>query len=420
MRPGRTVNVAVGVVLALLAVVVLARPVARWLETPPSPAEAAVLLNRGRYDEAERALRRFLAESPGHREANLLMADVAINRPDPKPAAALECLDRIRSRDAMTRAAVLVRRGKALYMTSRLVGSESAWNEALALDPRVPEAGWLLIQQYYLQGREAEARGLALKLHPTETDAVDRVRYLLELAREDVERLSPAGILQWLEPAVRADSEDWNSAVALGRALVKEGRTDEGFRLLRRAEAGRPDDPAGWDALLNGLADVGDFEALGRELDRMPPALAHSPAVAAARGRYEQERGRIDEAVRALREALAARPFDPRLLHRTARALRQAGRSDEAKPLEAREADINEALNDLKAAYREAATIKTLGAVGEPGLYQRFAALRERLGKPDEALAWHRLVLRDDPSNAPSRSAVVRLTAAAPAPPSGG
>ena len=42
-------------------------------------------------------------------------------------------------------------------------------------------------------------------------------------------------------------------------------------------------------------------------------------------------------------------------------------------------------------------------------LYHRLADLREKLGRFDEARAWHRLVLRDVPDDALSLAALERL-----------
>ncbi len=50
-----------------------------------------------------------------------------------------------------------------------------------------------------------------------------------------------------------------------------------------------------------------------------------------------------------------------------------------------------------------------LGLVPNPVLYHQVANLRERMGHPDEAIAWHKLVLRDDPDDAESRAALDRL-----------
>jgi hypothetical protein len=61
------------------------------------------------------------------------------------------------------------------------------------------------------------------------------------------------------------------------------------------------------------------------------------------------------------------------------------------------------------ALYKEADTDKTLGVIPHPQLYHRLADLRERMGRCDEAMAWHRLVLRDGPDDPISLDAVARL-----------
>ena len=190
---------------------------------------------------------------------------------------------------------------------------------------------------------------------------------------------------------------------------MKEGRLDEGLALLRKEVAAAPDDLDSRRALLDGLADAGEVDALADELAKVPPKLAAHPSLAASRGRVAQERRDPAGAVREYAEALKERPFDARLLYRMSRALRQSGKADEAKAYEAREADVQTAQKELAVVYKEAAADKSLGARPDLALYQRIAGLRERLGRPDEALAWHKLVLRDDPKNPASRAAVKRL-----------
>ena len=52
-----------------------------------------------------------------------------------------------------------------------------------------------------------------------------------------------------------------------------------------------------------------------------------------------------------------------------------------------------------------------LGSRPRLELYQKIAQVRERMQLPDEALAWHKLVLEADPNNATSLAAVKRLRA---------
>jgi hypothetical protein len=72
------------------------------------------------------------------------------------------------------------------------------------------------------------------------------------------------------------------------------------------------------------------------------------------------------------------------------------------------------AIEQLRAVYVEAFAIKTLGLEPRPDLYQRLAGLRERMGRFDEARAWHRLVLFHAPDNVLSRAALARLESRSP------
>ena len=65
--------------------------------------------------------------------------------------------------------------------------------------------------------------------------------------------------------------------------------------------------------------------------------------------------------------------------------------------------------SDRRGLYYEVLEVKTLGVEPHPELYQHLADLREKMGRFDEARAWHRLVLRDQPDNALSLAALERL-----------
>ena len=67
------------------------------------------------------------------------------------------------------------------------------------------------------------------------------------------------------------------------------------------------------------------------------------------------------------------------------------------------------AFKQTRPVYLEAFAIQTLGLEPRPELYHRLAGLREQMGRLDEARAWHRLVLRDVPDDAPSLAALARL-----------
>ena len=67
------------------------------------------------------------------------------------------------------------------------------------------------------------------------------------------------------------------------------------------------------------------------------------------------------------------------------------------------------ASREIRALYDRANADKALGIAPRAPLYQEIADLRERMGLTDEALAWHRLVLRDKPDDARSLAAIARL-----------
>jgi hypothetical protein len=90
-------------------------------------------------------------------------------------------------------------------------------------------------------------------------------------------------------------------------------------------------------------------------------------------------------------------------------ALRAAGETAELDRVDRLLAAYQDAFEQMRPAYDEAFAIKTLGLEPRPELYHRLAALREQMGRFDEARAWHRLVLRDVPDDPLSLAALARL-----------
>jgi tetratricopeptide (TPR) repeat protein len=397
-----------GVVLTV-GVWVLAKPIMQWLRIPPRLISVVKAIESRQFDLAEKQLNQILTIHPDHAEAHMLMAQVMTERPNSKPTVALEHLRRVHSSNPKRQAHMKVFEGKVWLQSRYLAKAESAWIEALRLDPQVPEAGWLLLQNFSLQSRDLEAHTLALKLFAIEPDPRDRVGLLLELIREDVERLAAAGLIPLLAPAVANDPDDWRSGLALGRALVREGHTREGIKHLRDVLARRNEDLDVWDAFLTSLGDGGDIDALATEWARVPKTIASHPRLAQHAGRIALERRDYSAAVTAFQAALANAPTDTKIMHRLGRALRYAGKSAEAERIDVQERVINATLKELKDLYRQANATKTSRLHDEKELYQRFATLLERLGKYDEALAWHQLVLRSSPNETISRTAVARL-----------
>ncbi len=397
---------------------------ASWVAVRPAPRldHVIALAQAGRFDEAQALAAEHARRDPGNNQAHVLIAQMALNRPepptppggrpDPKPALlALEHLDKVRIRpgDHALAAIVALNRGKAEYRLARMDDAEASWNEAIRLDPRVPEAGWCLLEIYYLQDRPGDARRLALRLHEVEPDPRDRVQLLLELVRQDAQPMEPGSVVQWFEPVVRQNPADLHASLALGLFLVRASQVDRGLEVLRGAVRRHPKSPDAWDAWLTGLDDAGQVELMEQGLSRLPPALADSDRFARHRARVAQEHANWQAAARDYRRAWQAAPHDHRLRYRLSRALRNAGEAAEAERHEQGYQAYVAASREIRALYERANADKALGIAPRTLQYQEIAELRERMGRPDEARAWHRLVLRHKPSDPTSRTALARL-----------
>jgi tetratricopeptide (TPR) repeat protein len=405
------------VVLGILAVGVLGAGVLMVttvkLRGRPSLESLPPLLAAGRFDDVEATLRAFLAIEPGDATAHMLMAQASLARPDPKPRLALEHLRKVRVTSRQARAIVRLNEGKAHSALGRQNLAEEAWLDALRLDPLVPEAGWDLLGLYQSQGRREDAHELAMRLFRREPDPHDRAQLLLELLRQDAQPISASSLIATFEPEVKAHPDDLYSAIALGRAYVASSRPEEGLLILRDLVKRFPDSLAAWDALLASLDESSLTDELAATLDRLPHAVASAPRLARHRGALGLRRRDWPQAVQWYRRARSVDPSDGRVLYRLCVALRAAGLTGELAELDSRFRALEAARERALPLYEEANAVSTLGTGRHRDLYQRIAELREAMGRPDEALAWHRLVLEHGPEDATSRAAVARLATAA-------
>jgi tetratricopeptide (TPR) repeat protein len=337
------------------------------------------------------------------------MGQLATESSDPRPDLALDHLEAVRPRNAKEAARVRFFQGKARYQQGRYDLAEAAWTEALRLDPLVPEAGWALIALLDKEGRVPEAHRWGMRLYEVEPDPVDRARLLLEMARLDIDIVSPGSQVLLFDRLARAHPEDLTLNVVLGLALVRDSRGKEGVELLEAALRRHPDSPEARDAWLTGLYGAFEFDRLAEEFARLPPAMAEDPRFAAHEGMVAQNAGDWPRAVRAFRRAAARDPSNGILTYRLRAALRIAGDPAELDRVDRGDVSFEDAFKRMRGVYDEAMRVPTLGLDPHPELYHRLADLRERMGRPDEARAWHRLVVRDCPNDALSLAALERL-----------
>lgn len=382
-----------------------------WAALRPRPSLERVgpLARAGHYDLALGVVDEYLRAYPGDPRARLTAAELALNMPTPRPDLALDHLGRLVTEDRGLAAVGLLDEGKAAYLLEQYDRAEACWRRALARDPAVPEAAWALLDLYYLEGRADDARRVALQQYAIEPDRQDRARMLLELVRQDAEPPAPASVANRFAPAVLRDPGQFRASVALGLALIHSGRADQGVTTLREVVRRRPDDPDARDALLAGLDDADRPDELATEVGRPSPALAGDPRLERHLGRLAQGRGDWAAAAQAYRRAREARPHDIDVLYRLDTALRRSGDPTRARELDGPKRSAQAARDEVAGLYSEATGKGDFGRVPDPDLYRRLAENRERLGRCDEARAWHLLVLRDFPADPVSGAAAERL-----------
>jgi tetratricopeptide (TPR) repeat protein len=388
----------------------------------PSLERAIRLADGGKLDDAIAEVRAYLHANDDDSVAHLLLAQFLVKRPH-QPSApaegpsgeweqvALDHLSRVRPKDRKMAVALLLARGRALDRLLRCEEAEAAWNEALEVDPTAPEAGWDLLQLYYLQGREEEGRNLALRLYRVEPDPHDRALLLLELLRPDARPPAPGSIIQLFEPVVRINPKDLHSGMALGLAQTRDAKVEEGTGQLRRVVQTHPDRVEAWDCLLTGLDESGQVDVMEEELGRVPAVISESPRLLKHRARVAHDGSRWRESVDLYRRARTAEPFNRVVEYRLSRALRHVGESAEAERIEQRVRRRDVAIQEMRPLYDLASETPDLGTGPHAKLYQQIADVRERMQLPEEAGAWHRLVLHDDPENEHSLAALKRLEA---------
>jgi tetratricopeptide (TPR) repeat protein len=405
----------------------------RWRGPEPSLNEVQALAHARKFDQAQALLRPYLRARPDDSRAHLLKAQLATEPPTPDPDLALEHLRAVRTSGPKEVAVVKFFEGKAQYQRARYDLAEDCWREALRLDPIVAGAGWALMDLLDKEGRTDEAHRLGMRIQEIEPDPIDRVKLLLEVARIDIEKVAPGSQVQLFEPLARQHPDHVPLVLAAGLALVRDSRGEAGVELLGEARRDHPDSPDVWDAWLTGLYEASQFDRFEEEFARLPRSIADDPRFAKHEGKLAQNARDWPRAARAYRRAYDFDPADQAILYRHWFVLRQAGDTEGFARIDRVYQDYKEAYRQLRGTafemgssavkptlktedlgnrrglYYELIAMPTLGLMPQPDLYHRLADLRERMGRRDEARAWHLLVLRDRPNDAASLAALERL-----------
>ncbi len=384
---------------------------------PPPPIEPALqLLDAGRDVEAEALVRSCIQVDPGNATALILLGRIEADRLDRgvavDPATVRQTLNLVRrARAENPRLSALGHYGEGVLCEclGRLDEAEAAWRESIRLDPTANEPSRRLIELLTIQGRTPAIRDLAMRQYRAGRNVHARLQALLTLVRVDVHHPASVEVIRRLTPIVRENPREFYSALALGRALAREGQPDLGQTYLRAAFAEHPDNAEAADAFLSALEDAGQVDAVEELLQslRLKTDPTTESLLARHRGWVALERNRPADAARDFQIALRSTPDDPRLRYRLGRALRLAN-DPSARDHERQARTYTESTRALRSFYEQ--TLKTLndGAL-HPDLDQQYADLLESMGRLDEARAWHALALKARPDDPRSLAALERL-----------
>jgi tetratricopeptide (TPR) repeat protein len=304
---------------------------------------------------------------------------------------ALRLLQQVSDECSLSAEASLLR-GVAFWRLNRWQAAEDAWKRALQLDQTVPEAAWHLLSFYFVEQRWREAEELALALYPTEPDPRDRTLLLLELVREDTERLSLDATVQTLEPVVLVEPQNYHALRALGLSYAMLQRVNEGVELIERAIALRPAEPDAWFSLVSCLSETGQVDYLGSVWKRVPAAATKEPRFQRSRGMWAEAIGDPVEAERAYRAALENDSADRKAYYQLARLLRSRGADLEALEHENQARRLDNAREELALCYAKAGQqhdnpsaelcrqfsqwCRVLGRLGQAELWEQEASQR--------------------------------------------
>jgi tetratricopeptide (TPR) repeat protein len=410
--PARIVSFLTMAAIGLIAMAVLL--VLRAERPGPSLETIRALAAAREFRRAQDLLETYLRRHGDDSGAHYLMAQLATEPPDPSPEVALAHLRAARPRDDQERARLRFFEGKARYQQGRYDLAESAWKESLRLDPLVPESGWALVDLLDKESRVPEAHAIGMKLVDAEPEPRDRVHLLLEMARMDIDVVSPSSQAILFGSLAREHPEDLPLNLTVGLALVADSRGESGLEVLEAALRRYPDAPEAWEGWLTGLYRASQFGRFAEEFGRLPRRLADDPRFAQHEGMVAQNARDWQRAVRAFRRATEHEPYNGIHWYRLRAALRQVNARAELERVDRWYTSFEEAFKLIRPAYYEALAVPDLAVSPHPELYHRLADLRERMGRPDEARAWHRQVLRDDPADAISVATLKRLGSGPP------
>lgn len=346
--------------------------------------QANLAVAADRIDEADKIVTRLIGMDKSHRLARLTQSDLFVVRgrlaaKHGETNTAREHFQKALGFNARNLAGQLDA-GKLLLAAKRYKEASDHFRSAQTINPRHTQAGMLLANTMFLLGKPNEARDALtaiLKREPKNP----HVRVVLGRVEESVGALKTAS--KQYRQAIAVDPKFFEGYRALSKLLLKQKKPDKAFEILKVAGEKLPKDPRVSNA-------IGEVHLLIRE--------------------YAQARTRFED-------ALTADPKFNLALFNLATTLERQGKLDAAqkkfKALETRDSDFPGLAASFGALYvaknepkKAAAAYDKALSSGVPSVQLRLAAGHAYVlaGLWDKALMQANESLRADPSLADARA----------------
>ncbi|MGE3820089.1 MAG: tetratricopeptide repeat protein [Isosphaeraceae bacterium] len=361
----------------------------------PDRRTLAGLVNAGKTEEAESALRAWVRRSPHDAEIRVTLARLLAGREDYRG-----CAEQLRAVPFWSprKPEALYREAQTWLRIDRARDAEAALRAYTRDDPNHPvekphllDAQIELINLLTLENRWEQAREVIWRAHD-QVNPQSREEFLVMSLRTILERSSPRASVETLRRYLAADPEDDAARLALAVALDELGRRSEADGLLAECLRRRPSDRDVWVARLEILHGRGDLDALGAALHEAPSTLNED--LAGYRAQFLTHQGRLEEAATAYTLAIPRRPGDADLLYRYALVAHRLGRVEEERAATQKHKVwrlAREALPDVLGEYGREGRIGSATPARRVELLGRLAELCRDLGMERDAREWGRL-----------------------------
>jgi tetratricopeptide (TPR) repeat protein len=373
---------------------------AMWRLSNPLPSleEVRRWADTRQWSRADTAMGRLVARRPHDAEVLLMAARVAAGRGDLERCWSI--LNRVPERSPLKPEA-LTREAQAAQSLHHARRAEAAWSKLLELTESRPELATFrltaqaeLVSLFSLERRVAEAQAVLWQMYP---DHSERWRLLIGLARIKAHGAPSQEAMQILQQIVLQDPDDFNARRALAICSAETLQWERAIELITSGPELERGDDQSREILLECYLRQQQWDAMDALIAELDLKSAGPKTLRLCSERYENA-GQWDKAESYYRRALESDDWDHTTHYRLGQLLQRRGQTEYAQQHMAKFHDLKkhrDALADFVAKYPQSAP--EAWSAPEPATCLEISGNCAALGRLDEARAWLREALRQEP-----------------------